>query len=353
MKLNAANGKGVGKKGNSVFSINHGVQIEREYNSHVSNPNTPEQVSQRARFKLISQVSAAVEPVLVFRRKGLQSPRNIFTKVNMGFVYADVEGAQVTYENLQIAPGNNGLPAIYLERSSALGQDNIEYGLLGPVGADVKRVIFCFFIKGSENRLTYVFSRILETPLPADIYMAVEPASAFMQDQDIICLAYGMKDKNKAASAKYYSYQIMSGEDIARLVANRKLDENNYTFTQTRGTTLGRGQSASPSPSVGHTLLYITALDGGSVDVVVNSASPIRMGSGYLDVQYGDRLTLTPVSPSGVPEGFVQGVWQFKGWYNNGSQTPFSTENPLSLIVNGMLDIVADWYFLSGIVGLE
>lgn len=349
MKLNAANGKGVGKKGNSVFSINHGVQIEREYNGNVNNPQTPAQVGQRARFKLISQVSAAVEPVLVFRRKGLLSPRNIFTRRNMGFVYADAEGAQVTYENLQIAPGNNGLPGIRLSITEGIEQDDLWYELVAPVGADVSRVVFSFFVKGSENRLQFVTSRILETPNPYLMYMASMPLSNIPGDEDIICLAYGMRDRNKAASSKYYSYQIMSGEDIARLVATRKLDENNYTFTQTRGTTLFRGESSSATPIQGEAMLYITCLTGGQVSVVVDTGSPVVIENGSISVAFGKQVTLTPQHP----EHYGSGEWVFNGWFNNGSQFAFSRDNPLTFTMNGMRDIVADWIWRQWGEGLE
>ena len=53
-------GKVSGKIGAVVFSTSGGQTISREYNPHVSNPNTQAQIDQRARMKLMSQLSAAL-----------------------------------------------------------------------------------------------------------------------------------------------------------------------------------------------------------------------------------------------------------------------------------------------------
>ena len=50
--------KGKGKLGNIVCSTVAGETIARDYNPEVANPNTEGQVDQRARFKLMSQLSS-------------------------------------------------------------------------------------------------------------------------------------------------------------------------------------------------------------------------------------------------------------------------------------------------------
>lgn len=349
MKLDSINGKGSGKSGNKVYYVNHGVQVEREYTSKVSNPRTEAQVAQRARFKLISQVSAAVEPVIVIPRKKMQSPRNLFVKKNMGFVYADGVSAQISYENLQITPGSNGLPSFTLSRSDLGERKTIDYMLDAPCGSEVSRVIFCFFAKGVENRLVYVRSIILETPHPLMVYGGSIDYDYFPSSADIVCLAYGMKDKNKAASAIYQNYNVQSGEDIAKLVANRAIDNSKFTFTQTRGTTLYYSESSSVAPGQGESLLYLTSLDRSSIRVTIGSGQPQVVTTGVISVQRGASVTLEAVPPASNPSG----RWVFMGWYNNGSQTPFGVLNPLTFVMSGQLDIVVDWAFDDNIQGLE
>lgn len=349
MKLDSINGKGTGKKGSSVYYVNHGVQIEREYTSNVSNPQTEAQVAQRSRFKLISQVSAAVEPVIVIPRKGIQSPRNLFVKKNMGYVYADESGAQISYENLQITPGSNALPAITLSKSGLIGEEMLTFMLSAPCGTEVSRVIFCFFTKNAENRLAFVRSEILETPIPGNLYGASIEMNLFPEEQDIVCLAYGMKDKNEAASSIYQNYQVQSGTDIAKLVSLRRLDSSKFIFTQTRGATLYRGQSSSVTPGAGNALLYITCLDGGSVSVVIDGGNAIPITTGSVIVPFGSTVQMTANEPALRPNG----DWGFLGWFNNGSQEPFSVASPLQFTMNGQRDIVADWKFTQYSQGLE
>lgn len=349
MKLDSINGKGSGKSGSKVYYVNHGVQVERAYTSQVSNPQTEAQVAQRARFKLISQVSAAIEPVIVIPRKGIQSPRNLFVKKNMGYVYADGVSAQISYENLQITPGSNGLPSISLRRTDLLERRMLDYGLDAPCGNEVSRVVFCFFVKGVENRLVYVRSEILETPNPQLVYRGAMEYDYFPSGADIVCLAYGMKDKNAAASTLYHNYNVQSGEDIAKLVANRRIDSSKFIFTQTRGATLYYDEQSSITPGNNEVLLYMTSLRGSSVRVTIGQGQPQVITTGVVSVTRGASITLEAVTP---PAG-TGGEWQFKGWYTNGSQTPFSVTNPMTFEMTGQMDIVADWGYVAYIGGLE
>lgn len=87
MKLQGFVGKGSGKLGASVWTVRKGVQIVREYNDKVSNPNTQPQVEQRAKFKLLTQLSAIVADAMAFSNVAPgQSMRNMFMKRNMSAV---------------------------------------------------------------------------------------------------------------------------------------------------------------------------------------------------------------------------------------------------------------------------
>lgn len=71
-KQTALFGKVSGKLGAVIFSSSGGETITREYNPKVSNPSTHAQVNQRARMKLMMQLSAVFAPVITFRRVGLK-----------------------------------------------------------------------------------------------------------------------------------------------------------------------------------------------------------------------------------------------------------------------------------------
>lgn len=318
-------GKGTGKKGSDVYAISGGVQIVRPYNPNVSNPNTDGQVTQRARFKLASQLSAALAPSIVIPKKGLRSARNQFVKKNMDYIYGNAGGATASYENLQLTDGNRGLPGIHIEPE---GQDSIQISLMDEVTASVSRVVYNIYEKTTEDQLRLVTSNVIPvtTDNPNATKTLVRPAG------DIVVYAYGMTDKNSAASAKYSNYQVMSGQDIAVLVANRQLRSSDYTFTQTRGVTLASGQSETVTPGENEVLVYVTPTEGGSV-------SATGLQGTLIVATKGQPLTITA-----TPEttgGTNGNGYDFAGWYYNGQQAAFSTTNPLTIKPATQLDIVA------------
>lgn len=68
-----------GRVGGSVFAVTKGVTIEKQYQPVVYNPSSAAQVAQRAKMKLVSQLSAVLGSELApFGRDGLVSPRNRF-----------------------------------------------------------------------------------------------------------------------------------------------------------------------------------------------------------------------------------------------------------------------------------
>ena len=78
MKIYSILGKMKGKIGNIVVSSVNGQVVGREYNPNVTNPNTLMQQNTRSKFKLASQLSAAMAPVIAIRKDGAKSTRNQF-----------------------------------------------------------------------------------------------------------------------------------------------------------------------------------------------------------------------------------------------------------------------------------
>lgn len=336
MRLDGIGGKGSGKKGNSVFYVNHGVQIEREYTSHVSNPSTANQVTQRSRFKLASQVSAVLEPSIVIPRKGIQSPRNLFVKKNMGYFYGSTDGAQVSYENLQLTGGAVGLPEIVLQR---LTPDELDVALAASVNNLVSHVVWDIYQKTDDGLVRWKDSKVVE------VKAGTLNGDATFTDMEgsLVVYAYGIKARNAKALAKFGNYQVEDARDIAKLVANRTIEVKDYMFTATRGTSLGEGASQNTIPDEGEALVYLSAFNGGEIKVTQEGESPINITNAVFSVGLGDGITLEAVTPND---------FEFKGWYYNGAQQPFSRQSPITLTVSAMLDIVAVFSYVGG-GGLE
>lgn len=88
-------GKLSGKMGSAVFRVREGQQIVAQYNPIVKNPNTAGQQSQRAKFKLMSQLAAVLAPGIgtmgVTKRasSGAGTKRNGFMQKNIALVVTE------------------------------------------------------------------------------------------------------------------------------------------------------------------------------------------------------------------------------------------------------------------------
>lgn len=333
MKIYSRNGKGSGKLGGSVYVVNHGVQIERQYGGTISNPSTIPQVSQRSRFKLASQVSAALAPVIAIPRKGIQSPRNLFVKRNIGYFYGGPDGAQVTYENLQITQGCIGLPGFRAAREL---ENHITLSLQDSVLASCDHVIYCVFKKTSEEQLQLMQSVVVPVDdSNPDAIIDVNDVAG-----NLVFYAYGIRLKNSRARATYGNYQVQTGVDFAKLIANRTIEMSDVQFTQTRGTSLGQGAEESVTPGTNEVIIYIGTNGSGRVNAKINNGEEAPVENGHIRVNIGDLVTLKEIAVSG---------YYFRGWYNNGVQMPFSTESQISFTASEMRDIVAIWHAEGGL----
>lgn len=311
-KLTSLNGKVVGKIGAVVYSTNAGQIIAREYNPNVANPSTEKQVNQRAKLKLMSQLAATLAPVIVIPKDGLKSSRNLFIKKNMGNAYAENGVAQITYENVQLTNGRAGIPGIVATRSQASG---ISISLEERADAAISRVVYIMYKKTSENTLQYVQSVIAEAAGSAGTF----PATLVYCEGDLALFAYGMKDLNSKATAKYDDYRVQNAEDIASLAMERKIAYGDYQFTQTRGATMFADENEIVPVEDGKARVFVTATNGGSVG-----------GAGTFDLNSNVTVTAT------ADEGY-----EFVGWKRNGSDTILSTSSSYTFELTGTTDLVA------------
>ena len=303
-----------GKASNMVFAKTGGSVIMREYNPTVSNPNTARQVGQRTKFKLLSQLAASMADVIAIPKSGLVSGRNRFMSINTPF--ADVvEGiAQVTYENLQLTDGTFALPGIHADRTSDKG-GYIE--LHEGAAQNIDRVIYAVFAKNAEEILQLRFSAISSIP-GDDRKFKIDGLTL---EGELVIYAYGMRDLNAQATAKYGNYFVENASDLAKLISDRSISTSDYKFTRTRGATLYQGQDETQTPEPGKVHCYVTSTAGGSAK-----------GSG--DYAIGDSVTLTATPDDG---------FDFKGWKRQGASTYLSTKNPYTFNIQNQMDIVAEF----------
>lgn len=312
MKLNGFVGTGSGKLGASVFSVNSGAQIVRQYQPVVANPSTSAQVDQRARLKLMSQVAAAMATVIAIPKNGLKSSRNLFISKNMDSCIATDGVAQITYENLQLTAGNIGFPAITAARNAQTGV--ISVNLSSAPSSDISRVVYIMYRK-TQGQMEYVASRIVREKGENSNFPTTFPASS----GDVVLYSYGMKDSDAKATAKYENYNVTTASDLATLISSRTIAFGDYTFTQTRGTTLATGEQGTVVVPEGQAVVYVTAAGPGTAT-----------GSGTFEI--GSQVTVTATPNQGA---------NFLGWRRNGSSAYVSTSASYTFTIQEMTDLVA------------
>lgn len=275
MKLVGITGTGSGKLGNSVFSVNAGQQIVRQYQPNVSNPSTLAQINQRAKMKLLAQIAAVVSSSIAIPKEGMVTPRNRFISLNFPFVTAENGYASMRLVSMQLTAGSIALPEVVVER---VDDSAISAELAGSVEAAVSRVVYVAFRKGYDNTLTFHDSIVVEEAGANGTF----PTSIAYSDEDVLVYAYGMIDANAMAAAKYSNYHVTSGEDIAYLIGHRTMSASDYLFTKTSGALLAREVSAD------------------FVSVVVDSVNIPRGGNTTIPYSQTVNITIQTIDAQGL-----------------------------------------------------
>lgn len=313
-------GKINGKIGSVVFSTSGGSIIAREYNPNVANPNTMAQINQRARMKLMSQLSASLSPVLAMTKDGLVSKRNKFTKLNFPASYALNGVAQITYENVQITEGNTSLPALIAAGVVSSDHMNLQVGLSVQPSATINRVVYCLFKKSNEGKLEYISSSIIATREGPTIAIWFSAVFNTLPLAEYVVFAYGMSDTSERASATYGNLNVVTASDLAKLIATRAISFSDYQFTQTRAITIASDGTAVQPEQAGKVRVYVTALgQGGTVS-----------GGGSFDI--GESVTVVATPANG---------FDFVRWAYNGTNETASTSASYTFTVNQQTDLVA------------
>lgn len=317
-------GKISGKLGAVVFSTSGGETISREYNPHVANPSTTAQVSQRARMKLMSQISASLAPSLAYTKTGLVSARNKFVKRNFGSSYALNGVAQCSYENLQLTEGNLGLPGIVATAAVNEGSRYLNLMFTEEPSKNISRIVWTVYSKSEEGKLNYITSVVNSTRQETEgvfFYSNIQN----VPEGDLVIYAYGMIDTSESATARYGELNVVTGSDLARLVATRSISFTDYQFTQTRGATIGADNQPVSPTTPGSVRVFATPLgEGGTVT-----------GAGTYEI--GASVTLTATAAA---------QYRFRAWLKNGTSQVLSTSNPWTFNAESQVDAIAAFDFV-------
>ena len=124
-KIYGINGKLTGKVGNTVFAIDGGIQVARQYNPIVANPRTEAQQSQRMKVNLAGQMSKGIIPSAI---EGLNGNRRQRRSALLSNLIKDVVTNQVTSAGSHVVFDaaklrlSNGVKGLNFNVSFAIGE---------------------------------------------------------------------------------------------------------------------------------------------------------------------------------------------------------------------------------------
>lgn len=231
MKLHGFVGKGTGKLGASVWTVRKGVQVVREYTDKVKNPNTPAQVGQRAKFKLLTQLGAVVAGNGMFFRNLNQgeSMRNAFMRYNMPAVTLSPTGdvALLNVGAVVLTDGHTTAPAATFNRSTG----DLSVDVSTPAMSDIVGIGYAVITLPEVGRVIGYSARAEKAESATAITATIVAPSTLMNKTNV--LVWGYRFADAAARAKYESLMASATADVVSLEFERMFREGLIEPTQT------------------------------------------------------------------------------------------------------------------------
>lgn len=232
MKLTGITGTGSGKLGSSVFAVNSGVQLVRQYQPVVSNPSTVAQVEQRAKLKLASQLARDLKQSIAIPRVGLVSSRNLFIKKNFDNITYSKGTASAKLDSIQLTNGGASFGSIeYIIVNEESNKVLIK--LSGFASQYFDGISVHVYRRNAGNSLSFVkaVDLMVDVDLSTDTF-TMDNADQTVQTGDVFYI-YAFSTNSVDAKAKYENMTVNELSTIATLVTSRTVTEGDITLTET------------------------------------------------------------------------------------------------------------------------
>ena len=220
-----------GKVADVVMSVRNGQQIVRKYQPVVSNPKTANQYTTRARFKLVSQLSASLAPFIAIKRQGGVSGRNIFFQIN--FPYSSFEGdeAHIDMLSVQITNSRRGFPA--LRTTAQTATEEMIYLSSDVEGID--RVVYVIATRNAKNEIVVVDSAVVEKgEVSGHPFSYISSRYTY----DSYVFSYGLVSSNLTKSTRFGNIELLDASSIAKLVVYSSDADVEQLITATSSATI-------------------------------------------------------------------------------------------------------------------
>ena len=302
-----------GKVGNIVLTSVGGEVVGREYNPNVANPNTSAQQNTRGKFKLASQLSATMAPVIAIKKEGNVSARNLFVKENFPSIRYAQGVADINLNVVQLTKSQRSFAGFNADRSSGTA---IAVELNEGSAAALSRVVYIAYKKAADGSLIFFDSKVCNTAGAEGKFNDVLNYTA----DAVVLYAYGMKDLEAGISTKFGNMSAPSAEDVAQLLISNTENMASVQLTKTAGLTMAIGENTGDSDDVEHLTVSLVISGNGSA-----------VGGGRFEAGQTATLRATPDAEA-----------TFVAWKaNNASGQVLSTANPYSFEVEQNMTICA------------
>lgn len=232
MKLTGITGTGTGKLGSSVFAVNSGVQIVRQYQPVVSNPSTDAQVEQRAKLKLASQLARDLKLSIAIPRKGLVTSRNAFMSKNFPSIGWATDKATVNLQLIQLTESTTSFGSI-TSATLNLDRGSIDLAMQGFSPDYWEGIIVSVYRPNADNSLSFVaeFNEKAASGFSAGVFHVYD-TNGVAQANDIIYV-YAYAPTSADARAKYENMVVNEGVTLATLLTNRVITSADMQVSKT------------------------------------------------------------------------------------------------------------------------
>ena len=313
MKVNSILGKMTGKVGNIVLTSVGGKVVGREYNPNVANPNTQPQQNTRSKFKLASQLSASLAPVIAIKKEGNVSARNLFVKENFPAIRYSQGVADINLNVVQLTKSQRSFIGFNADRSNGSA---IAVELNDSAASALSRVVYIAYKKAADGSLVFFDSKVCNTAGAEGKFHDVLNYTA----DAVVLYAYGMKDLEAGITSKFGNMSAPSAEDVAQLLISNTENMASVQLTKTAGLTMAAGETTGDSDDVEHLTVSLVISGNGSA-----------VGGGRFEAGQTATLRATPDEEA-----------TFVAWKaNNASGQVLSTANPYSFEVEQNMTICA------------
>lgn len=306
-------GKGSGKLGTQVYAISGGMQIVRQYNGEVTNPSTSAQVVTRSKFKLLSQLAAAMARVIAIKKQGLVSGRNQFMQINKSIAKYVGSDASINLNKVQITKSARGIENFEADRSLRTA---IVCQFQWPVTSVADRVVYVCFKKQADGSLLLFDSKVVSEAGENGTF----PGSLAYTNDAVVIYAYGIKITNAAANTAFGNMIAPSAEQVAKLITTTSEAAAGSQVTKTKALTMAEGVEEGSSEGDDNFLVSVSASGIGTAT-----------GGGRFDAGQACTVVATPAGGS-----------TFVGWKRgSASGETISTQASYTFAVESDIALVA------------